>query len=602
MSKDFIERPRKNEKDGAITYVQELLKQAREDRRNEDVDKLENLVRLLNTKKYGLVWEEHAELVEEEMKTKIPIFIEDETKKIVGNPESEDYNFLLEGDNLHSLHLLKKTHSGTIDVIYIDPPYNTGSKDFKYNDKFVDKNDSFSHSKWLSFMERRLRIARDLLSPEGVIFVSIGDDENATLKLLMDDIFGESNYLNQISVKTKQAAGASGGGEDKKLKKNIEYLLVYTKFTDTAPVMNTVYKKTEISKLIESYKQNGVSWKYTSVIVDRGDKIYYDSTVDGDGNEIKIYKRENVVFKSVGRLAKDEGITEKEIYEKYFNDVFVTAMPQSSIRPRVLEKISQENLSKESVFSIEYVPKTGRNKGKLYEQFYKGEKLRLFAWFSDVAEKIDGEVFKKDIEGTLWDGINLNNLSKEGGVSFDNGKKPLDLLDRILKMYPSSSSTVLDFFAGSGSTGHAVTQLNKEDGGSRKFILCTNNENNICKKVTYKRLENIQGELPHNLKYFKTDFVVKEEFPDVTLEYELLNYVTPLVELEFGVDISNPKVQVILSEDQLDELDESDFVENSTIFFHPEIFFDTKQEGILREKNITRQEIPHYYFGRDIWS
>ena len=602
MSQDFIERPHKSEKEGAIAYVQELLKQAREDRRNEDVDKLENLIRLLNTKKYGLVWEEHAELVEEEMKTKIPVFIEDETKKIVGKPESEDYNFLLEGDNLHSLHLLKKTHSGTIDVIYIDPPYNTGSKDFKYNDKFVDKNDSFSHSKWLSFMERRLRIARDLLSPEGVIFVSIGDDENATLKLLMDDIFGESNYLNQISVKTKQAAGASGGGEDKKLKKNIEYLLVYTKFIDTAPVMNTVYKKTEISKLIASYKQNGVSWKYTSVIADRGDKIYYDSTVDGDGNEIKIYKRENVVFKSVGRLAKDEGVTEKEIYEKYFNDIFVTAMPQSSIRPRVLEKIGQKNLSKESVFSIEYVPKTGRNKGKLYEQFYKGEKLRLFAWFSDVAEKIDGEVFKKDIEGTLWDGINLNNLSKEGGVSFDNGKKPLDLLDRIFKMYPSSSLTILDFFAGSGSTGHAVTQLNKEDGGSRKFILCTNNENNICEEVTYKRLANIQGELPHNLKYFKTDFVVKEEFPDVTLEYELLNYVTPLVELEFGVDISNPKVQVILSEEQLDNMKESDFIENSTLFIHPEVFFDSKQERILREKNITKQEIPDYYFGKDIWS
>ncbi|WP_372544230.1 hypothetical protein [Streptococcus mutans] len=96
--------------------------------------------------------------------------------------------------------------------------------------------------------------------------------------------------------------------------------------------------------------------------------------------------------------------------------------------------------------------------------------------------------------------------------------------------------------------------------------------------------------------------MVKEEFPDVTLEYELLNYVTPLVELEFGVDISNPKVQVILSEDQLDEMDESDFVENSTLFFHPEIFFDAKQESILREKNITKQEIPHYYFGKDIWS
>ncbi|WP_180962670.1 DNA methyltransferase [Streptococcus intermedius] len=123
-------------------------------------------------------------------------------------------------------------------------------------------------------------------------------------------------------------------------------------------------------------------------------------------------------------------------------------MPQSSIRPRVLEKIGHHNLSRDSVFSIEYIPKTGRNKGKLYEQFYKGEKLRLFAWFSDVAIKENSKVFKKDIEGTLWDGINLNNLTKEGQVRFDNGKKPLDLLSRILKMYPSDSSTVLDFFAG----------------------------------------------------------------------------------------------------------------------------------------------------------
>lgn len=137
--------------------------------------------------------------------------------------------------------------------------------------------------------------------------------------------------------------------------------------------MNTVYKKTEISELLETYRQNNVSWKYTSVIVDRGRKIYYDSTVDGDGNEIKIFKRENVIFKSVGKLSKEENLTEKEVYEKYFDDIFVTAMPQSSIRPRVLEKIGQQNLTKTSVFSIEYVPKTGRNKGRMYEQFYKGE-------------------------------------------------------------------------------------------------------------------------------------------------------------------------------------------------------------------------------------
>ena len=210
MPSTFNERPHQNEKAEALEYISKLIDDAREKSDNEAIPKLENLLRLVNGKRYGLVWEEHAELVDEKMRTEIPVFVEDETKKIVGNPDSQDYNFLLEGDNLHSLHLLQKTHAGKIDVIYIDPPYNTGNKDFIYNDKIVDKNDTFSHSKWLSFMERRLRIARDLLSPEGVIFVSIGDDENATLKLLMDEIFGKDNYLNQISVKTKQAAGASG--------------------------------------------------------------------------------------------------------------------------------------------------------------------------------------------------------------------------------------------------------------------------------------------------------------------------------------------------------------------------------------------------------
>lgn len=183
-----------------------MLKQAREDRRSEDVDKLENLARLLNTKKYGLVWEEHAEWVEEEMKTKIPVFVEDETKKIVGKPDSEDYNFLLEGDNLHSLHLLEKTHSGRIDVIYIDPPYNTGNKDFVYNDKIVDKNDGYSHSKWLSFMSHRLKIAKGLLSQIGVILVSIDENEQSQLKLLMDEIFGEQNFVESIVWDKKSSA------------------------------------------------------------------------------------------------------------------------------------------------------------------------------------------------------------------------------------------------------------------------------------------------------------------------------------------------------------------------------------------------------------
>lgn len=165
----FNERPHQSEKEEVLDYIRTLMEQARRDSKLEDIPKLEKLLELVDSKRYGLVWEEHAELVEEEMKTKIPVFIEDNSRKIEGNPSTSDYNFLLEGDNLHSLHLLSKTHSGMIDVIYIDPPYNRGKTDFKYNDSFVDKTDSYRHSKWLSFMSVRLRLAHILLKKDGLI-------------------------------------------------------------------------------------------------------------------------------------------------------------------------------------------------------------------------------------------------------------------------------------------------------------------------------------------------------------------------------------------------------------------------------------------------
>lgn len=572
MSKDFIERPRKNEKDGAITYVQELLKQAREDRRNEDVDKLENLIRLLNTKKYGLVWEEHAELVEEEMKTKIPVFIEDETKKIVGNPELEDYNFLLEGDNLHSLHLLKKTHAGKIDVIYIDPPYNTGSKDFKYNDKIVGYEDAYRHSKWLSFMSRRLDIAQQLLSSEGVLFISIDNNEYAQLKLLCDQTIGEDKYVTTIHVELSSTQGMKvKAAKMGNIVKNAEYILVYSSNGNKNVAKNLLY----------DYRPE-YDTHYNKIIVG-------DSLVSLKDHVLSIiepeFKKENL----------------KNLYRKSnkFKE-FIESNLDVIVADDKITGFDQSKFTEGKIYEVE-------KSGKKYLLFNNGKKLRQLLQLSNsYGECHDfSESFGlRKIRGDWWKEfyLDMGNVSKEGKVIFANGKKPIRLLKQIIFMASRKNSTILDFFAGSGSTGHAVTQLNKEDGGNRKFILCTNNENNICEEVTYKRLDNIQEELPHNLKYFITDFVVKEEFPDVTLEYELLNYVTPLVELEFGVDISNPKVQVILSEEQLDEMAESDFVENSTLFFHPEIFFDAKQESILREKNITKQEIPHYYFGKDIWS
>ncbi|WP_039914077.1 site-specific DNA-methyltransferase [Anaerococcus hydrogenalis] len=552
----------------------------------------------LTEKKYGLVWEEHEEEVDKQLVHNIPVFREIEDKKIIGDNTSA-FNFILEGDNLHSLKLLEKTHKGKVDVIYIDPPYNTGNKDFIYDDNYIGSDDGYRHSKWLSFMNERLRIARKLLSKEGVIFCSIGDDELSQFKIILDEIFGEDNFINLVSVKTKNAAGASGGGQDLKLKKNLEYLIIYSKDIKFLPEFNTVYKLTEIEELLDYYKENDISWKYTSVLVNPGRKKYIGSTVDGAGDEIKIYKRQNPIFMSVNQVAKKDNISVREVYKNYFNQIHMTAMPQSSIRKRVFDYIGEDNLDKESLYSIEYIPISGRNKGRLYEQFYKGQKLRLIAWFADVGVSNSDGVFKKDIEGTYWDGIELNNLSKEGNVKFSNGKKPLSLLNRIIKMYKYKDAVILDYFAGSGTTGHAVVQLNKEDGGDRKYILCTNNENNICEKITYQRMKNIQGELPHNLKYYRTEFIPKLSEDEEILSSKLLDYIKEMVELENMCEIDGVKRRIILSDEDLN-IALSEMEESGVLYIPSFILLTNEIKDSIEERKLEVVTIPDYYFTEEL--
>ena len=204
----------------------------------------------MNGKKYGLVFEEHREEIDEVLATHTPVLSEEKDLFI---DNGGNMNFLIEGDNLASLKLLKKTHKGSIDLIYIDPPYNTGNKDFVYDDCYIDVEDGFRHSKWSSFMSKRLQIARSLLTEQGVIFIQISDIELAQLRLLFDSVFGEDNFLNIISVNMKNIAGASGGGEDKRLKKNCEYVLIYAKHYDMMPIFNGAYVYTELSELIQKY-------------------------------------------------------------------------------------------------------------------------------------------------------------------------------------------------------------------------------------------------------------------------------------------------------------------------------------------------------------
>lgn len=571
---------------------------------------LSDLEKDVGAKKYGLVFEEHREEIDEVLATHTPVLTEDGSLFIDNGGQM---NFLIEGDNLASLQLLEKTHKGKIDLIYIDPPYNTGNQDFIYDDCYVDTEDGFRHSKWISFMTKRLYAARSLLTEKGVVFIQISDIELAQLRLLCDTVFGEDNFLNIISVNMKNIAGASGGGEDKRFKKNCEYILVYAKNYSLMPLFNGPYEYREIYSVVEQYRVEGKNWHYTSVLVERGDKEYFGSTVDGNGDEIKLYRRINAVVKSVRQVMADEGISEKEVYYKYGQCIFEAKDAQSSIRTRVINAKKQYGIT-DDIISIEYIPKTGKSKGTLYEQFYKGDKCRLFAWLGDISEIIDGLLYKKDLQGTYWDYTSrINNLTKEGNVEFGNGKKPIDLLKRIIALYPDNEITVLDFFAGSGSTGHAVIAQNIEDGGNRQFILCTNNQNNICREKTYVRLSNVingytteNGKIfepmPASLKYFKVDYIPVSEHMYYEYADELLAHIRELVELENGINFTgNAEIGIVLTEEELDEFvaNIEDFSKCKKLYMGHDLLPDEEQEKILRSRGIEISIIPDYYY-RDL--
>lgn len=363
-------------------------------------------------------------------------------------------NRLIFGDNLLALKALEQEFTGKIKCVYIDPPYNTGQA-------FEHYDDGLEHSIWLAVMRDRLEIIHRLISVDGLIFVQLNDEELAYCKVLIDEIFGRSNFLNQVSVKMKQTSGASGGGEDKRLKKNVEYLLIYAKDRwgeNGFKQFNDVFEETDLFEVIEEMRNAEKSWKYTRILKSLGQKEYLKTIEDGSGEPIKVYVHTNVVMQPISQVMNAENLTEEECYFKYFDKIFRDTNAQSSIRSRVMDAVSNRT---ENFYSIEYVPKSGKNKGQQVTLYYKGEKCDLIAWLSDVAVKKKNKIIKLEKIGTYWEGFPLNNLTKEGGVRFPHGKKPEALIQKILELATKPGDWVLDSFAGSGTTGAVAHKMRR---------------------------------------------------------------------------------------------------------------------------------------------
>lgn len=357
---------------------------------------------------------------------------------------------LIHGDNLLALKALEIQFTGTVKCIYIDPPYNTGAA-------FEHYDDGIEHSKWLSMMAERLKCLRTLLREDGTIFIQIDDNEQAYLRVLCDEIFGRNNFLNMISINAKVSAGASGGGEDKRLKKNIEYILIYCKNMDSFPGFKPIYKKTELMKYIGKMKEDGKSYKYTSVLYHCDGFELFKTIKDGAGDDIKIYKVNDYEIKSVKQVAQLEGITEAEVYSKYYKKIMTTTNAQTSIRTRIWDATDSEN----NMYKAVYVPRTGKNKGKKTELLLMGKQKVLVIWLKDTAEWIKGKIYKKERIGTYWDGFSWINVTKEGSVLFPNGKKPESLIKQVLEMATEEGDLVLDSFLGSGTTAATAHKMGR---------------------------------------------------------------------------------------------------------------------------------------------
>ena len=561
---------------------------------------LSDLEKDVNGKKYGLVFEEHREEIDEVLDTHTPVLTEEEDLFI---DNSGPMNFLIEGDNLASLKLLEKTHKGKIDLIYIDPPYNTGNKDFIYDDVFVDKSDSFIHSKWLSFMSARLKIARKLLAPQGALIISIGYQEVHNLNLLCQDIF----FDRQNVVVTVQTSGGKPNG-------GFNYTQEYLMFvvpTDFSP------NAMSFTGGIERSPFEGL----TLSTFDKTTRPNQTYPIFIEKNTMRIVG----VGKSLAeRIADGSYLGEAKDFVFDFNEApegTVALWPISSkgadcvwrlISTRLLHdwKLGYIKVSKNkskacpNEYSLQYLP------DGVIRKIESGD-LEVIGRENDLPTLKLGknETVGSDIP-TIWtekDFFTTKGSSYVRNIFGDKRfpyPKPLEFIVELLRASTSDNSLIVDFFAGSGTTGEATMLLNKETRGNRRFILCTNNENGICREVTYERIKRVIDKEGYtaSIKYYRVDYVPVSERMYYEYADELLSHIRELVELENGVNFTgNAEIGIVLTEDELDNFvtNADDFAKCKKLYMGHDLLPTEEQEQIIKAHGIEISIIPDYYY-RDL--
>jgi adenine-specific DNA-methyltransferase len=451
---------------------------------------------------FGLVWEDIQENVEGLLVAEVPVLASVSTLDVKGGKPYEAPHVLIEGDNLHALHTLQATNRDTVDVIYIDPPYNTG-KEFIYNDKLVDAESTFRHSAWLSFMSKRLRLAHSLLAPSGLIFISIDDNEQANLKLLCDEVFGVLNFVTCaptiMNLKGNQDQFAFAGTH--------EYTLVYAK--DKTQSIVGQFEVDEEAMLDEwetdeyGWWKRGAGLKATGVNAPRSKRpnLWYPLYVAKDSTYVSPVRQKS---------------TDVEIWPKTSGNEMSWRWSSTTADERSYDLIAVGTYPN---FTI-----------------YKKQRPGL----GDLpSKKPKSTLYKPEYSTTNG----TNTLKKIlGDRSFPN-PKPVDLIKDLVSLCAlRDDAVVLDFFAGSGTTLQAVAELNAEDGKHRRCILVTNNENNICREVTQPRIAAILSgkwadgkheALPGSLAFYKTDFIVRRKNLD-RMRSDIARHTVDLVAIKEG--------------------------------------------------------------------